>query len=258
MAVAGDNPTTSTPPLAPPAWAENATGLTSFLHGLAAIVAAPGFVLMLTSTGFGALARDLGFTLAQAAFITGSLYALPAQVLMIDQLARGAALGVIALAISLTAIRLLPMTVSLMPFVREEPRPTARGWLLRLLVSHYFAVSSWLEGMRRLPHLPHHLRLPHIAGVGTAMLGATMIGTIVGFTFSRGLPVAAAAALLMMTPLYFLFSLAAGASSRMDWAALVIGSLLGPVLFMLMPGFDLMITGVVGGTAAYVIGRGMR
>lgn len=258
MAAAGDEASKSKPTLAAPAWAENATALTSFLYGLAAITAAPGFVLMLTSTGFGALARDLGFTLGQAAFITGSLYALPAQVLMIDQLARGAALSVIALAISLTAIRLLPMTVSLMPFVREEPKPTARGWVIRLLLSHYFAVSAWLEGMRRLPQLPHHLRLPHLAGVGTAMLGATMLGTIIGFTFSRGLPVAAAAALLMMTPLYFLFSLAAGASSRMDWAAIIIGAVLGPALFMLMPGFDLMITGVVGGTAAYLVGRGFR
>jgi predicted branched-subunit amino acid permease len=240
-----------------PDWVDGATQLRAFVYGLFVMASTPGMVLFSTSLGFGALARDLGFTFGHAVFLTGTLYALPAQVLMIDQIARDAALTGIALAISLTAVRLLPMTVALMPYIREE-QPTLRGWIARILVSHFFAISVWLEGMRRLPLLPQHLRLAHIAGIGFGMLTATMMGTATGYVVSASLPPAVAAGLLFMTPLYFLLSLAGGASTRMDWSAIAIGCVLGPSLYVLLPGPDLMLTGLIGGTLAYIVGRWVR
>ncbi len=251
-----DDPANVLPPQAP-AWAATATAATAFRRGLAAIATAPGFVLFTSSLGFGALARDLGFTLGHAVFIAFSVYALPTQVLLVDQLARGAALATVAFAVTLTAIRLLPMTVSLMPFIREE-RPTWRGWAMRIPLAHVIATSVWVESMRRLPKLPHRLRLPHMAGIGLAMLIATVGGSGTGFLIAGAVSPAVAAGLLFMNPLYFLFSLAAGASQRLDWLAIGFGALLGPVLFYVLPGFDLMLTGLIGGTVAYLIARGRR
>lgn len=240
-----------------PAWAANATAAIAFLRGLASIVTAPGLVLFTSSLGFGALARDLGFTLGHTVFIAGSVYALPTQVLLVDQLARGAALLSIAFAVSLTAVRLLPMTVSLMPFMREE-QPTRRGWALRILLSHVIATSVWVESMRRLPKLPQPLRLPHMAGIGIAMMCATVSGSGVGYLVAGSVSPLIAAGLLFMNPIYFLFSLAASASRRMDWFAIAFGAILGPTLFQIVPGIDLMLTGLIGGTLAYVIARGRR
>ena len=47
-------------------------------------------MLFVTALGFGALARDGGFDLGHAAFLAAIMFALPNQVVLIDQLMRGA------------------------------------------------------------------------------------------------------------------------------------------------------------------------
>ncbi len=64
-----------------------------------------------------------------------------------------------------------------------------------------------------------------------------------------------AAVLLFVTPIYFLLSLLATAVSRMDFLAIGIGCALAPVLHVLLPSFDLLATGLVGGTLAFLFGR---
>lgn len=244
----------TTLPLDAPAWAAHATQLTALRHGLRVALTTPGVVLFFTSIGFGSLARDLGFTFGHAIFLSAVFYALPAQVLLIDQIARGAALASVALAVSLTAVRLLPMTITLLPLIRDQ-----RGFRpIHILAGHIMAISVWLEGSRRLPTLPQHLRLAHFFGIGGGMFCSTCLGTVAGYLISGVLPQTLLAALLFMTPVYFLLSLAVGARLTMDWLAIGIGVTLGPLLFRLMPGPDLMVTGLVGGTIAYLFGRWRR
>ncbi len=234
-----------------PAWTKTATPRDAFVRGVVVMLSTPGFVLFATSIGFGALARDLGLSFAHAVFLSSVFYALPAQVVLVDQLARGAALATAAFAVTLTAVRLLPMTVSLLPYIRD-----ARGLRpVHLLAVHFMAITVWIEGNRRLPLLPERLRLAHFFGIGVAMFLSTGLGTITGHLLAASVPAILSAALLFMTPVYFLLSLASGARLRMDWMAIGIGICLGPLLFVLLPGPDLMLTGLLGGTAAYVFGR---
>jgi predicted branched-subunit amino acid permease len=238
-------------PVGAPAWAATASRKQAFVRGLLVAVSAPALVLFTTATGFGALARDLGFTLGHTLFMSVVMYALPAQVMLVDQIARGAALTAVALAVTLTAVRLLPMSVTLFALIRDGPRIRP----IHIAAAHLMAVTVWLEGSRRLPLLPHALRLPHFFGIGFGMFCATAAGSALGFLIAGALPPAVAAALLFMTPVYFLLSLLVGATTRMDWLAIGAGLLLGPPLFMLLQGPDLMLTGLVGGTAAYLLGR---
>jgi predicted branched-subunit amino acid permease len=238
-------------PVGGPPWAATASRRQAFVRGLAVAASAPALVLFTTATGFGALARDLGFTLGHALFMSVVMYALPAQVMLIDQIARGAALTAVAFAVTLTAVRLLPMSITLFALIRDGPRIRP----IHIVASHLMAVTVWLEGSRRLPLLPHDLRLPHFFGIGFGMFCATAGGSVLGFLIAGALPPAVAAALLFMTPVYFLLSLFVGASQRMDWLAIAAGLLLGPPLFLLLPGPDLMLTGVIGGTVAYLLGR---
>src|SRR5262245_27757794 len=86
-----------------------------FVRALAIVLSVPAAVLFATALGFGALARDGGFSIAQGLFMGASMFALPNQVVLVDQLARNETLAAAALAVALTAVRLLPMTVTLVP-----------------------------------------------------------------------------------------------------------------------------------------------
>lgn len=211
-------------------------------------------VLLATALGFGALARDLGFSAGHAVFISVVVYATPAQVVLIDQLSRGAALTAVAFAVTLTAVRLLPMTVTLMPYLRDHQ---GRRWR-EVLAAHFIAITAWVEGSRRLPPLPDHLRVSHFLGIGCGMVAATGIGTLAGYGLAAALPPVLAAALLFLTPIYFLAALMVTARATADWVAIGLGVVMGPVFFMSIPGFDLLATGLLGGTLAYAIGRRYR
>ena len=214
----------------------------------------PAAVLFATALGFGALARDGGFTLGHAVFLAVSMNALPNQVVLVDQLARNETLAAAALAVTLAAVRLLPMTATLMPLVRHE-RPRL---LLELLAAHFIAITTWIEGNRRLPSLPPEFRLAHYLGMGVAISSSMVLGTATGYGLAAGVPAVVAGALLFLTPLYFVLSLLATSRTRTDYTAVVLGGALGPAFYLLVPGLDLLATGLTAGTVAFVWGRGAR
>lgn len=224
----------------------------AYWRGMRLMVTTPGLVLFMTAIGFGALARDSGLTLGHALFLSTAVYALPAQVVLVDQLARGASIAAAALAVTLTAVRLLPMTVSLLPYLRD----TRSGFALKLLAVHFIAVTAWVEGNRRLPSEPLETRVPFFVGIGMGMAVMTATGSLAGYVAATGLPPVLAATLLFATPVYFLLALFLGMRTRTDMAAIALGALLGPVMFRLAPGLDLLLTGLIGGTLAILIGRG--
>ena len=94
--------------------------------GLRAAYSVAALVLFATALGFGALARDAGFSIGHTAFLSLTMFALPNQVVLVDQLARGATLAGAAFAVTLAAVRLLPMVAAIVPILRgNRPR-----WLL--------------------------------------------------------------------------------------------------------------------------------
>ncbi|MEL6289915.1 MAG: AzlC family ABC transporter permease, partial [Pseudomonadota bacterium] len=157
----------------------------------------------------------------------------------------------VALAVLLTAIRLLPMTVVLMPYLRGSPWP--RG--VDYLAAHFVAITAWVEALRRLPPLPPEMRLPYFCGFGAVLVGATLVATALGYHMAAILPPTLSAALLFLTPIYFILSLILAAANEVDRWAILLGALIGPGAFLLLPGLDLLITGLVGGSVAFVIGR---
>ncbi len=243
-----DGPEGLRPPVARFAWG-------ALAGGLRVAFSLPAVLLFASGLGFGALARDGGFDLAQAAFIAGSMMALPNQVVLVDQLARNETLFAAAFAVALAALRLLPMTITLIPLLRGRRRQP----LLEALAVHFVAVSSWIESHRRLPAMPVERRLASHLGFGLAFSGASVAGTVFGYMLAGGVPTPVSATLLFVIPIYFLLSLLATSTSRMDLLAIGIGCALAPVLHVVAPGFDLLATGLVGGTLAFLLGgRGRR
>jgi len=222
--------------------------------GAARVLGIPGLVLFASFLGFGAFARAAGLDIFQSTFITIAVFALPGQVVLVDQITTGAGLAAATVAVTLTAVRLLPMTVAIMPVMRRTGQPVWR----QLLLSHFVAVTVWIESMRRLPDLERHLRVPYFVGVSSTLWPTCIVATVLGYLMAGEVPVAVSAALLLLTPFYFLISMLTAARERIDLLAVIFGLGLGPLFFIYTPGLDLLWTGLVGGTAAYLATRSKR
>lgn len=222
-----------------------------FGHGVLAVASIPAFVLMAAFVGFGGFARESGLSLGEAMLITGGVWALPNQVILVGAISGGASLATAALAVTLSAVRLMPMVVSLIPIVRG---PNTRLPTL-LFLSHFVAVTAWVVAMIRLPHIPRAGRVPFFIGFATALSGANILITAISYSAIAAVPQMVAGALFFLTPVYFLVSIWGAARSFSDRAAMVCGLVLGPPLFLLVPGLDLLWTGLLGGTLAYLVGR---
>ena len=239
---------------ATPAWSATAGQTEALFRGFKAAFGIAGYVLIAGSIGFGALVRDLGLGIDFAILSSLVFYALPAQVILAAELGRGAPILTAAFAVTLTSVRLLPMAVTVTPFITDYK---GRRWR-EVMAVHFVAVTAWIEANRRLGPLPPHLRLSHFIGFGATFMGFTAISAAVGFMIAGSVPVALTGALLFFTPAYFVMSMMQTAFLRADWLAIGLGAVIGPLVYLVSPDLDLLVAGLVGGTIAYAYGRAKR
>jgi predicted branched-subunit amino acid permease len=224
----------------------------AFLDGLkAASTSIFVYTLFGNYIGFGALAHDLGFTLGWAMLSTVMIWAAPAQVILVSTLGSGGALIEATLGVSVSSVRLLPMTIALLPQLK---RPGLRAWQL-ILPAHFTAVSMWVEALRLLPVLPRERRIAFCNGLGTGFTLSAVTATALGFYLAAKLPVLFAAALLFLTPMGFMVLVARNSRLLVDRLALALGLLIGPALASAKVELDLLWTGIIAGTLAYAVHR---
>jgi predicted branched-subunit amino acid permease len=207
---------------------------------------------MASLVGVGGLTRDIGYPMWAGVLSTVLIWAGPAQVLLFGSIAAGAALPAIAIAVSLSSTRFLPMVVSILPLLKGR----RVGTLRLILAAHFVAVTAWTEGRRLLPSEPEVDRWAYFIGFGAMVMLAASVATGAGYYLMGALPPALAAALLFTTPMFFTLSLAAGSRVAADWTALALGFLLAPVAAQIAgQDFDLLVIGLVGGSIAYLVHR---
>jgi predicted branched-subunit amino acid permease len=222
------------------------------LRGARDALAFPAWIVGLSLFAVGSLAREVGFPAGPAALSTLLIWAGPAQVIFFGGIAAGTALPFIAIAVTLSSIRLLPMTMSILPLLRASSLPLP----LQLLAAHFVAVTVWVESARRLPPMPPEERLPYYLGFAHTVLAVCVLMTLLGYRLVGAMPPPVAAGLLFLTPVFFALSLAAGARALADWLAVGLGFVLAPLSTALLgKDLDLLATGLLGGTAAYGVGR---
>ncbi len=220
-----------------------------FRQGAKATFCLPTFILMMAFIGFTSLAHEVGLTLVEVLLMTLFMWALPSIVVLTGAMSVGAGLIPAAIAVALSAVRLMPMTVALMPVLRDEKR--TKTWHM-LVTSHFVAVTAWVFAMRNLPGMPRAARLPFFAGFGATVHGVVLCSTALSYMALPAIEGPVAAGLVLLTPIYFMFSMYQASRTSGDKAALILGLILGPVFYYFFPGADLLLTGFVGGTVAFV------
>ena len=204
-------------------------------------------VLFATYLGIGALAHDTHFSLGWALGSTLLVWAGPAQIILISMLGTGATAVQTAIAVTVSAIRLFPMVVSVLPMLRTEK--TRRRHLV--LAAHFIAVTLWVECYRLLPQVPRERRVAFMHGLGCGLVTVCLAATTLGYGLAANLPQLFAAAILLLTPLAFLLSTARNCRQLSDILALVLGLTLFPLASRLNTGVDILISGISAGTIAY-------
>ena len=218
------------------------------LRGVAGLAGLPAIVLMSAMIGFGGLAREAGLTLPQVVFATFGVWALPSMIVLVGSITAGLGLLPTAMAVALASVRFTPMVMSLVAEVRDSRTRTLTLYAL----SHFVAITAWVHGTSNFPRIPRQYRTAFFGGFAIALAAMSTVVAAISHQVTGALPTPAAAALVFLTPIYFLTALWAAARLPSDRPALLAGLVAGPLAQWLLPSAGLVVGGVVAGTLAYL------
>ncbi|MCJ8309267.1 MAG: AzlC family ABC transporter permease [Rhizobiaceae bacterium] len=218
-----------------------------FARGMAQVFSLPALILISAFVGFGGLAREAGISLGQLIFMVPTVWALPSHLILVSGIAAGVPLLAIIPAVALAAVRMMPMTMALVPEIRV---PGSKAWHL-LLVSNMIAITAWMHTIQKAPEIPRPGRLPFFAGFAGIMMVATTVVSGLVHQLAATFPVPVMAALYFLTPIYFAASSWNTARVKAEHLALILGFALGPLLFIVVPQANILFAGIIGGFAAF-------
>ncbi len=219
---------------------------TAFRAGARDAFGVPSAVLGAGYIGFGALALESNFSIWLALLSTATIWALPGQLALVELHTIGASALAIVPAVMLTSARFLPMTMALMPVIRD------RGHTRYQLYStvHLVTMTGWAAAMKRCPELPLQQRLPYFAGFALVNWLTCLACTVFGYWVSGSLPQLVKLGLVFLNPLYFILILSGDVRHRLTILALTGGALAGPLIHLMTPQWSILLGGFVGGTVA--------
>lgn len=251
-----DAPQSGPPPLPPqpPKTPLYASPRAAFWGGVVEAARVPMLIMGASFVGFGSMIKNMDWSLGNALYSTFSTWALPGQIAMAEMAAEGAPLMAIVLAVFFINARLLPMVASLLPQVRREGMPAWGYYLGAMLI----AATSWVGTMRRLPDLLPDQRFSFMVGYGLLLYTGSPLFTAAGYLLAGHVPEPITLGLVYLNPLYFLVLFLVDLRSRTKVMALAFGALLGPTTYLFAPDWSLVATGLIGGTAAWMLGRRAR
>jgi predicted branched-subunit amino acid permease len=195
------------------------------------------------------MGRTHGFDAWMTGLTSLLMFALPGQVVMLEMFISGSSLLAIGFAVTLTSTRFVTMVVTLFPqFHRRDRNPLLYLWV------HMLAMTAWAVSMREFPRMAPQHRLNYFIGLALPCWVMSPLGTVLGYFVAGWVPTAVTLGLVFINPLFFLLTF----TDVKPWAnriAIGLGCLLGPVFFVWDADSSLLVTGLVAGTAAYVIDR---
>jgi len=224
-----------------------------FFQGLGSLKSfnSPAIALAASFIAIGALLKNIGFNIQQSILSTVFTYALPGQLVMAESFLVGASLINIFLAVWLVNARLYPMTVSLMPMLKEDSQPKWKYYLS----CHFLAVSSWLIMKDKIQTVEQKERIDFWIGIGVGTWSTAIIATIIGFLLSDYLNKDMVIGLAVINPVYFACMMVGAMKSKSINVAIILGAILGPILFLISPEWSILFGGAIAGTIAFLIGE---
>jgi predicted branched-subunit amino acid permease len=224
---------------------------TGFMAGARVAAGTPALVLAASYVGFGGFVRDSGLGLDLALVSTLTAWALPGQIVMVELHVAGAPLIAVALAVALANLRLAPMSTVMMPVVAREGRP---AWRL-YAAAHWIAVTGWALTMLHGQARPREERLAWFMGCVLTLWAGSLIGCVVGHLAAGMLPRPVSLALVFLNPVYFMLLCLQDLRDRPRALSVLTGAGACVALHPLVPEWSLLLAGLGGGTAGFLLAR---
>lgn len=211
----------------------------------------PSAVLIAGFVGFGALAAAQAIPLPIAVASTAVIWALPGQLIFVEMHTLGAPVVATVIAVMLSSARFLPMTMMLMPEVRD---PAHKPWKY-YVAAQLLSLSGWTMAVVRFPEMPRERRLPWLYGFTLVLMAVSALSTAAGYLGADRLPPLVRLGLVFMVPMYYLLILTGAVRERVAALGLACGAVAGPLAYVVSPEWSVPLGGIAGGTVAYALLR---
>ena len=170
---------------------------------------------------------------------------------MAESMLIGASLLNIFLAVWFVNARLYPMAVSLFPLMMHKSQPKWKYYFS----CHFIAVSAWLIMKSNYKKIPKEYRIDYWIGIGSATVSVSVVGTFIGFYFSEYMNKDMMIGLAILNPVYFLCMMVGASKTIQVTLSVLLGTILGPIIYLFSPEWSILLAGVIGGTIAYLVGE---
>ena len=117
------------------------------------------------------------------------------------------------------------------------------------------AVSAWLIMKSNYKSISKEHRIDYWIGIGSATWSVAVLGTFIGFYFSEFLNKEIMMGLAILNPIYFLCMMVGASKTIQITLSVLLGAISGPIFYFFSPEWSILLGGVAGGTAAYLIGE---
>jgi len=218
-----------------------------FKKGCRTALGIPGISLAASFFALGALFKNSGLNAMQSFLSTLIGFALPGQVVMAETLIVNGTLLNILIAVFLTNARLYPMTVNLVPVIRQKNRPRWHYYFL----AHFIAVTSWVYMLSNYNKIRKENRFSFFLGLGATLWVLSTIATVIGFYTAGIISKKVFVAIIFLNPIYFMCMIVSVLNKLHIILTVFLSIILAPILFLVTPDWSVLLAGVISGIVSY-------
>jgi len=218
-----------------------------FKKGCRTALGIPGISLAASFFALGALFKNSGLNAMQSFLSTLIGFALPGQVVMAETLIVNGTLLNILIAVFLTNARLYPMTVNLVPVIRQKNRPRWHYYFL----AHFIAVTSWVYMLSNYNKINKENRFSFFLGLGATLWVLSTISTVIGFYTAGIISKKVFVAIIFLNPIYFMCMIVSVLNKLHIILTVFLSIILAPILFLVTPDWSVLLAGVISGIISY-------
>ena len=206
----------------------------------------PSLGVGFTFFAYGTQSRLADFSAMEHFLSTSIVYAVPGMLALVELTASSSSLLNITVSVLLVNLRLMPMTMSLVPLIR-----TGKTWRDTLVI-HFVALTTWLT------YFNHHSKIQkekrgsfYVRLALTIWVISNCLG-LVGYYVAGVVPDTVLTGLIFSNPLYFMCLLLGQMHKLQNFLAISVGALLLPIMIIYFADWSVLASGMIGGTIVYI------